>query len=210
MNDFRQRVLLPIALPIGALLAIIAVAFSLSRVLLSVSHLIAVAVALGAAGYILFLAFMIERRPRISSRALAVGTTLALIAVIGSGVVGAAAGPYEEGESAEGEAGEAAAAEGSQVAEIPADAQGVFAAGQQFAYTDAPSELPAGPNDIYLQVESLPHNVVFEQLGDEPIVEGTSAGVFAGSVELEAGRYTYYCSIPGHREGGMEGELTVS
>lgn len=30
-----------------------------------------------------------------------------------------------------------------------------------------------------------------------------------GSITLEAGSYTYYCDIPGHRQAGMDGELTV-
>lgn len=207
MNDFRQRVLLPVALPFGALLAIVIVAFSLSRVLLSVTHTIAVVVALGAAGYVLFVAFMIERRPRISSRGLAVGTTLALLAVIGAGAVGMAAGAYEEPEAvAEGPAVEEG---GATVDEIPPDAPGVFAAGQQLVYTEAPAELPAGENEIYLQLESLPHNVVFEEISDDPVVEGEAPGIYLGTVTLEPGTYTYYCSIAGHRQAGMEGELTV-
>lgn len=202
-SDFRERVLVPIALPFGTLLAILAVAYSLSRVLRSVSHPVAVFVALGVAAYVLFLAFVIERRPRISSRALAVGTALGLLAVIGAGIVGQAAGAYEEAEAE-------SVAEATGPVEIPPGAP-VFAGGQQLVYTEAPAELTAGEIEIFLRLESLPHNVVFEGIeGDEPIVEGDAEGVYSGTVELEPGEYTYYCSIPGHRPAGMEGTVTVN
>lgn len=47
-------------------------------------------------------------------------------------------------------------------------------------------------------------------------VEGTDVKITAdpeqettGEIELEPGTYTFYCSIPGHRESGMEGSLVV-
>ena len=205
-SDFRQRILLPIALPFGALLAILAVAYSLSRVLLAVEANLAVFIALGAAAYVLALAFLIDRRPRISSRALAVGTALGLLAVVGSGVVAAAAGSRSFEEE---DATAAGAEEGGEGAPDVPEGAVVFAAGQELAYSEAPETIPAGEATIALVLEGLAHNVVFEELGDEPIVEGDAEGTYSDIVTLEAGEITYYCSIAGHREAGMEGTLTV-
>lgn len=207
MSDFRQRVLVPVALPLGVLLGLLTVAFALSRVLLSVDHSLAVIVALVAAAYVLILALVIERRPRVSSRALAVGTVLGLAAVVGAGVVAGVAGPYEA-EGAEGAEGEAVAAE--ELTAIPPGAPG-WTSSDVLQYLSAPQELPAGESQIYLQTTSLEHNVTFEGVnGDEPIVEGSGPRVHVGTVDLDPGEYTYYCSIAGHRQGGMEGTLTVN
>lgn len=57
---------------------------------------------------------------------------------------------------------------------------------------------------------ATPHNVAIEQNGKEisgfdPITEGEESE----TADLKAGTYTFFCSVPGHREAGMEGTLTV-
>lgn len=56
---------------------------------------------------------------------------------------------------------------------------------------------------------SIPHNFVIEELDDQMIVEVDGGATDSGTVTLEAGTYTYYCSIVGHRQGGMEGTITA-
>jgi uncharacterized cupredoxin-like copper-binding protein len=56
----------------------------------------------------------------------------------------------------------------------------------------------------------LSHNVSLEGPGVDE--EGETVGKGATSTvsaTLKPGTYTFYCSVPGHREAGMEGKLTV-
>jgi len=60
---------------------------------------------------------------------------------------------------------------------------------------------------------SLGHNITIQQgtsgsvLGSTPTFSGGSKSV---TVNLKPGTYTFFCSVPGHRAGGMVGTLTVS
>jgi plastocyanin len=77
-------------------------------------------------------------------------------------------------------------------------------------YKQAPDELPAGTVSATLTNEgAIEHNVVIEELGDEMILEAAPGQTDSAEVELEAGEYTYYCSVPGHR-ATMEGTMTVT
>ena len=47
-------------------------------------------------------------------------------------------------------------------------------------------------------------------IGQEPfIIEAAPGQTATGTVTLEQGSYELYCSLPGHRDGGMVGVLEV-
>lgn len=72
-------------------------------------------------------------------------------------------------------------------------------------------EAPADTIAIVLTNDSsVPHNVSIEGGGVDVEGETFTGGTRTTTVPLEPGTYTFYCSVPGHREGGMEGTLTVS
>jgi plastocyanin len=79
-------------------------------------------------------------------------------------------------------------------------------------YDQASLSSPAGTVTVnYDNPSQVPHDVVIEgedgtELGKTELVSG---GQTSTTVELQPGTYTYYCDVPGHREGGMEGSLTV-
>ena len=142
-----------------------------------------------------------------------IGISLLLVAgAIGSAVIASAT---QEGEHAEAAAtGEAAAPE-APAAPPPASA------GEELTLSADPGgqlafdvdRLEAEPGETSLVMDnpsSLQHNVSLEGDGvDEegPIVG--QGGTSTVSADLEPGDYTFYCSVLGHRDGGMEGELIV-
>ncbi len=99
---------------------------------------------------------------------------------------------------------EIAKAEGGTV-DIPADPTGALA----YAFGGAEAE----PGDLTLtspNESAIDHNIAVEGNGvDEvgPVVK--DGGVSRISFDAAPGEYTFYCSVPGHREGGMLGKLTV-
>jgi uncharacterized cupredoxin-like copper-binding protein len=61
-----------------------------------------------------------------------------------------------------------------------------------------------------LNKSSVDHDISIEGNGvDENGEVVKDGGTSEVQVDLKPGEYTFYCSVPGHREGGMEGKLTV-
>lgn len=81
----------------------------------------------------------------------------------------------------------------------------------QLAYVTDKATAPPGPLKIESPNESqVDHNIALELEGGDEVGEVVKdGGVSVIDVDVDPGTYTFYCSVPGHREGGMEGELTV-
>jgi plastocyanin len=81
--------------------------------------------------------------------------------------------------------------------------------GLSYKYKDA--EAPAGELTIDSKnAQPTGHNIAVEGNGVDdkgPVVQGGATSTV--KVDLKPGEYTFFCSVPGHREGGMEGKLTV-
>jgi plastocyanin len=99
-------------------------------------------------------------------------------------------------------AGGGTATEKNGVLSIPADPAG------QLAFVASKATGTPGPVTIEMPNKSgTQHDIVIDGLGKGPVV---SSGVSSFKATLQAGKtYTYYCSVPGHRQAGMQGTLTV-
>lgn len=79
------------------------------------------------------------------------------------------------------------------------------------AYDETSASTEAGSVTIeFDNPSSTSHDVRIE--GPDGDIGGTEVitdDTTSATVELEAGDYTFYCSVSGHREAGMEGDLTV-
>ena len=117
--------------------------------------------------------------------------------------------------------GEPVAQESSakQEAGVPASAQGAVTelaltspASGALQYSPTGLKAPAGVVEIvYDNPSMVPHNVALEFEGKKI---GESATVTEGEAKLKLklnpGQYLFYCTIPGHRQAGMQGDLMVT
>jgi plastocyanin len=85
---------------------------------------------------------------------------------------------------------------------IPADPNG------QLAFATNRASAPAGDLKVEMPNKSgTPHDIVIDGKGKGKVVQNGGTSEF--EAKFDAGAYTYYCSVPGHRQAGMEGKLTV-
>ena len=81
----------------------------------------------------------------------------------------------------------------------------------QAAISWEPTELSAPAGSVTLTLDNpaeIPHNITLEGV-DNGATETVQNDTTSVTVDLEAGDYTYFCSVGNHRQQGMEGTLTV-
>jgi plastocyanin len=80
------------------------------------------------------------------------------------------------------------------------------------AYTTKTATAKAGEVTVdFNNPQSTEHDVAIESSSGEVVgeTELVAEGKSSTVVNLKPGKYTFFCTVPGHREAGMEGTLTV-
>jgi uncharacterized cupredoxin-like copper-binding protein len=115
-------------------------------------------------------------------------------------------GEANGGAAAEGNKEAGGTAGGSSTLSFEADPNG------DLAYTTTTASAKAGKVTIdFNNPQGLTHDVAIEdssggEVGKTDLIADEKTST---KVDLKPGNYTFYCSVPGHREAGMEGTLTV-
>ena len=124
--------------------------------------------------------------------------------------------PADEGASTETPAGQPQASEGGeQQPPQPTETTLDVSSPEDGSLVFEPNGLEANPGNLaitYSNPSAVPHNLTVATANDNVLGETPTFTDGDESLELTSlapGKYVFYCSVPGHREGGMEGDLTV-
>jgi plastocyanin len=204
MKELRDRVLIPLAIPLGAAVVIVIVVLNFSRILLAVeergSETVATAIAIIVACGVLFgAAWFSARGEERSGRNVSALVGAGLVLVL-AGVVGAEAIEEERKE---------AAAEAAEKDLGEPDRTVVAGPGFKFDQT----QLTTGPGENvieYVNADTQAHTFVIEGVPGFKLEVGSKGQTDKGKAKLQVGAFKYFCDVPGHRQGGMEGTLTVA
>jgi plastocyanin len=83
----------------------------------------------------------------------------------------------------------------------------------QLAFSTTSLTAKAGKVTIaFTNMSPLKHNMTIESASGERVggTETFTGGTKTLSLTLRAGTYKFFCTVPGHRQAGMEGTLTVT
>lgn len=198
----KSRVILPLLIPIGAILTVAFMTFNISRIFLAASAestTPAVLIAAGITLSILVGATVIAAFPGIRTSSLVLGACGVLVVVLlaGSLVLGASQP-------------EKTAAAGFVEPTGPAINTLAVDALPTLSFQAKSFTVPGGINQIQYVDKGGTHTLVFGNNAVPGFELQVPNGKNAAKVDLKPGSsYTIYCTVPGHRQAGMEATITV-
>jgi plastocyanin len=198
-NDLRDRAILPILIPIAALVFTEIIVVGLSRVLLATGHMTAVAIALGQALVILVGATAMASARRVSTGTLVGALGLFTVILIVAGVVA-----YQHGPAYSKEGGAGAGATSA-----------VAISAKNVAFSTKTLKLPASGTELdFSNQDNQPHNIAIF-----PSASNLTTVLFRGTItqpgttskyeigKLKPGTYYFHCDVHPQQ---MTGTVTVS
>ena len=192
------RLILPLALPILSMLAVLLWVLNISRAFLAGGKTGALVIVVIVIIAIMSGAAIMSAAPRLRTSSKLLFVAFAFVLIVSAGFV--SLGPSEKKEAA-GSSG-FVEPKGAAVATVEVDALPTL----KFQSKEFTTKV--GINEMKYVDKGGTHTLVFA----EPALAGFIISVPPTSskkVDLLAGTYTIFCSIPGHRAAGMEAALTV-
>lgn len=107
--------------------------------------------------------------------------------LVSAGFLGAACGGSEDPESA--------------------SSAGTKVTATEFEFSEGVLTLASGDTLDLVNDGAVEHDITIEEAN--MMVHAAPGETVSATLHVEPGDYTFYCSIPGHREAGMEGTLTI-
>jgi plastocyanin len=196
----KDRLVLPLLVPILSAVAVGMLAVNISRVFLAGSSEAALIAAIVITLAILGGASLLAAAPRMHTSSLAVITGLIVVIIVSGGLLTLGPSLGHDGEGG----GGYVEPTGPAVATLDVEAISTPLSFNEKDYT-----VPAGIVEVKLGGDDG-HTLAFR----EPEFSGFLLGPtpnppLEGKVELEPGDYRIYCTIPGHAAAGMEATVTV-
>ncbi len=203
-SPLKTRILLPFLVPLFSIVIVAVLVLNISRIFLAGNKDAALVAGIVITLAILVGASLIAAAPRLRTSSLVMILGAVLLLVSGAGLV--SLGPsLNDGEGGAAGFQYATGKAGSSVSVLAGPGlsfDGVQNTGQYSA--------KAGVVQIDYGGDSGHTLAIQDPQFDGFLLSSSAGGKKSGKVELAAGSYTIYCTIPGHEAAGMKATLTVS